>query len=128
MTVNVEKIVARVMPKIRPIIVEAIVEAAEEEEEGGEKPEVDEAEVQEAPPEPPAPPASRRPTPDERLTSRRLMRTWVVIYAFVAAQMAWVLRPLVGAPDEGFVWLELEERGGSFVQDFFQTLRAFMGG
>lgn len=29
---------------------------------------------------------------------RRLLRVWLVLYVFVAIQMAWVLRPFVGAP------------------------------
>jgi hypothetical protein len=30
---------------------------------------------------------------------RLLLRTWIVIYAFVGVQMAWVLRPFVGDPE-----------------------------
>jgi hypothetical protein len=30
---------------------------------------------------------------------RWLLRFWLVLYAFVGVQMAWVLRPFVGAPD-----------------------------
>ena len=30
---------------------------------------------------------------------RLLLRVWLVIYAFVGVQMAWVLRPFVGAPN-----------------------------
>ena len=30
---------------------------------------------------------------------RWLLRTWIVIYAFVGIQMGWTLRPFVGAPD-----------------------------
>ncbi|MCU0725651.1 MAG: hypothetical protein MUE73_07670 [Planctomycetes bacterium] len=84
----------------------------------------------------PAPPASEtprlpvapapRPTPaDGRGRSRGLLGVWEVIYILVACQMAWLLRPLVGAPDEPFAWFG--ERGGSFLSEFARTLRALFG-
>jgi hypothetical protein len=68
------------------------------------------------------------PTPEERLTSRRLLRIWVVIYVLVAGQMAWVLRPLIGTPDEPFVWFKFDDRGGSFLLDLSETVKALFGG
>ncbi|MDR3633715.1 MAG: hypothetical protein P4L84_07745 [Isosphaeraceae bacterium] len=31
---------------------------------------------------------------------RWLLRTWLLIYAFVGVQMGWLLRPFIGAPDQ----------------------------
>lgn len=39
-----------------------------------------------------------RPLIAELPRHRWMMRTWLVIYAFVGVQMAWVLRPFIGAP------------------------------
>ena len=40
-----------------------------------------------------------RPLIARNARHRALLRMWVVIYTFVAVQMAWVLRPFVGDPD-----------------------------
>lgn len=39
-----------------------------------------------------------RPLIERRPRHRVMLRLWMVIYAFVAVQMAWVLRPFIGAP------------------------------
>jgi hypothetical protein len=39
-----------------------------------------------------------RPLLLRQLRHRWLLRAWLVIYTFVAIQMAWVLRPFIGAP------------------------------
>jgi hypothetical protein len=40
-----------------------------------------------------------RPLIERNARHRLLLRLWVVIYTFVAVQMAWVLRPFVGDPE-----------------------------
>jgi hypothetical protein len=36
---------------------------------------------------------------------RNVFRIWLVVFAMVGAQMGWVLRPFIGAPDRPFTWL-----------------------
>lgn len=50
-----------------------------------------------------------RARPEEHLTTRRLFRVWVVVFALVGAQMAWVLRPFLGAPGLPFEWFRDRE-------------------
>jgi len=45
---------------------------------------------------------------------------WVCLFAFVGAQMGWVLRPFVGSPSKDFTWLRPRE--SNFFQAFFETL------
>jgi len=40
---------------------------------------------------------------------RRLFRAWVIVFALVGAQMAWVLRPFLGAPGLPFEWFRARE-------------------
>jgi hypothetical protein len=39
-----------------------------------------------------------RPLIEKNAVHRRLLRAWVVVYAFVGIQMGWVLRPFIGDP------------------------------
>jgi hypothetical protein len=39
-----------------------------------------------------------RPLIEKNPVHRRLLRAWVVVYAFVGIQMGWVLRPFIGDP------------------------------
>ena len=50
----------------------------------------------------------------------RFFRLWIVIFAAVAAQMAWVLRPLVGDPKVPFLWFSPRE--ANFLIDLWHTL------
>jgi hypothetical protein len=50
---------------------------------------------------------------------------WVVIFAVVGAQMSWVLRPMIGNPEEPFMWFSprdsshfLDGLGRAFIQLF----------
>jgi hypothetical protein len=43
---------------------------------------------------------SYRPLVAGNARHRWLLRTWVVIYAFVGIQLGWTLRPFVGDPDQ----------------------------
>ncbi|HYH96112.1 hypothetical protein [Hyalangium sp.] len=58
-------------------------------------------------PQPPAPPARARalvPMPAPGASVRSIFRIWVVVFALVGAQMAWILRPFIGDPEQPFQW------------------------
>jgi hypothetical protein len=46
---------------------------------------------------------------------RTLMRIWIVLFAFVGIQTAWVLRPFVGAPDLPPQFFRAEAWGNAYV-------------
>jgi hypothetical protein len=50
---------------------------------------------------------------------RWLLRTWIMIYAFVGIQMGWTLRPFVGAPSEPVRFF----RGGDFENAYVIVAR-----
>jgi len=50
---------------------------------------------------------------------RWLLRTWIVIYAFVGIQMGWTLRPFVGAPYQPVQFF----RGGEFENAYVVVAR-----
>jgi hypothetical protein len=89
--------------------------------------------------EPPPPPAAAAvppplppnlpplPGPLERLPVRRvddstraILRVWLVVYAVVGAQMAWILRPFVGDPGRPFEWFR--ERDSNFFEAVWRCL------
>lgn len=47
---------------------------------------------------------------------RLLLRTWLIIYAFVAVQMAWVLRPFVGDPNSPTRFFRQGAWGNAYVE------------
>lgn len=57
---------------------------------------------------------------------RVLWRVWMVLYWFVAIQMAWVLRPFVGDPTKPFQLLRPEAWGNAYVEVL--TLISRVGG
>lgn len=54
-------------------------------------------------------PSTSRPVARERVMARRTFQVWVVIYALVGAQMGWILRPFIGAPELKFEWFRVRE-------------------
>jgi len=80
----------------------------------------------------PNPPAGAR-APMARLVPelsspvKRLFRVWLVMYAVVGAQMAWVLRPFIGAPDQPFV-LFRGKQSNFFEALWNQLVGIFRGG
>lgn len=46
---------------------------------------------------------------------RQLLRTWLVLYAFVGIQMGWVLRPFIGDPDLPPQFLRAGAWGNAYV-------------
>ncbi len=87
-----------------------------------------------APPAPPAPPAETDgevaappfippvPRPRPRPRGRGVLRTWIVIYAIVGAQMGWILRPFIGSPHLPFSMFR--ERESNFFLAFFRAFAA----
>jgi hypothetical protein len=47
-----------------------------------------------------------------------VFRCWIVVFALVGSQMAWVLRPFVGSPDRPFSWLR--PRQSSFLESVWR--------
>ena len=62
---------------------------------------------------------------DTERARRRLMRMWILVYAFVGSQMAWTLRPFVGAPSLGFELFR--QLGGNFYTNIFASLGEILG-
>ena len=54
--------------------------------------------------------------------SQRVFRVWIVIYAIVGAQMAWILRPFVGAPSLPFQLFR--PRSSNFFEGFWHSVQA----
>lgn len=52
--------------------------------------------------------------------ARRVFLTWTVVFAIVGAQMGWILRPFIGAPDMPFQLFRARE--SSFFESFFRHL------
>ncbi len=58
---------------------------------------------------------------------RILMRAWLVIYAFVGIQMAWILRPFIGNPDMPAQFFRQDAWGNAYVR-LANILWAFLSG
>ncbi|HUJ71200.1 MAG TPA: hypothetical protein VLZ30_03090 [Verrucomicrobiae bacterium] len=54
---------------------------------------------------------------------KRVFRIWIFIYALVGCQMAWVLRPFLGAPNSPFTWFRA--RQANFFIDVLHTIGNF---
>ncbi len=59
------------------------------------------------------------------LARRRLVRFWIILYAFVGTQLAWTLRPFFGAPDLPFELFR--DLGGTFYADIFASIGEILG-
>ena len=57
---------------------------------------------------------------------RALLRTWLVIYAFVGIQMAWLLRPFVGAPGSPVQFFRENSWGNAYVEVARKALELFV--
>lgn len=58
---------------------------------------------------------------------RLLLRAWLLIYAFVGIQMAWVLRPFIGNPDAPTQFFRQDAWGNAYVS-LAHILWTFLGG
>lgn len=56
---------------------------------------------------------------------RRIVWLWIILYAFVGSQMAWTLRPFVGAPSMPFELFR--QLGGNFYANIFASLGEVLG-
>jgi len=56
---------------------------------------------------------------------RNVVRLWVLIYAFVGSQMAWTLRPFIGAPSMQFELFR--QLGGNFYANIFASIGEILG-
>ncbi len=56
---------------------------------------------------------------------RNVVRLWILIYAFVGTQMAWTLRPFIGAP--GMQFELFRQLGGNFYANVFASIGEVLG-
>jgi hypothetical protein len=56
---------------------------------------------------------------------RRVLRLWVLVYAFVGSQMAWTLRPFIGAPSMRFELFR--HLGGNFYTNIVASIGEILG-
>jgi hypothetical protein len=56
---------------------------------------------------------------------RNVVRLWILIYAFVGSQMAWTLRPFIGAP--GLPFELFRQLGGNFYANIFASIGEILG-
>jgi hypothetical protein len=54
-----------------------------------------------------------------------VVRLWVLVYAFVGSQMAWTLRPFIGAPSMEFELFR--QLGGNFYANVFVSIGEILG-
>lgn len=73
---------------------------------------------------PPAPPPMPR-VPRDSEQARRVLRVWCLVYGVVGAQMGWLLRPFLGAPDLPFSWFRPRE--DNFFVGVMRALGALFG-
>ncbi len=69
-----------------------------------------------------APTPSQRPREPRPDPARRVFSVWLLIYGAVGAQMAWVLRPFVGTPNQPFEWFRA--RDSNFFLGVLEALGA----
>lgn len=73
----------------------------------------------------PKTPAKRVVRSPETDMARTTFRIWLVIYGLVGAQMGWVLRPFIGAPDIPFQWFRARE--ANIFVDLVRTIGDLFG-
>jgi hypothetical protein len=56
---------------------------------------------------------------------RTVMWLWIIVYAFVGSQMAWTLRPFIGAPSMHFELFR--QLGGNFYTNIFASIGEILG-
>jgi hypothetical protein len=66
--------------------------------------------------------------PDQRLASpstKLVFRVWIIVFGLVGAQMAWLLRPFIGAPNKSFTWFR--PLGGNFFESVWGQIHKLFG-
>jgi hypothetical protein len=56
---------------------------------------------------------------------RSVVWLWIILYAFVGSQMAWTLRPFIGAPSMKFELFR--QLGGNFYSNIFASIGELLG-
>jgi hypothetical protein len=56
---------------------------------------------------------------------RTVLRLWILVYAFVGSQMAWTLRPFIGAP--GIKFELFRQLGGNFYTNIVASIGEILG-
>ena len=56
---------------------------------------------------------------------RWVLRLWMFLYAFVGSQLAWTIRPFIGAP--GLEFELFRQLGGNFYVNIFASLGEILG-
>jgi len=56
---------------------------------------------------------------------RNVVWLWILIYAFIGSQMAWTLRPFIGAP--GLQFELFRQLGGNFYANIFASIGEILG-
>jgi hypothetical protein len=54
-----------------------------------------------------------------------VLRLWIIVYAFVGSQMAWALRPFIGAPSIPFELFR--QLGGNFYSNIVASIGEILG-
>ncbi|MFQ5400620.1 MAG: actin-binding WH2 domain-containing protein [Anaerolineae bacterium] len=54
-----------------------------------------------------------------------VLRVWMILYAFVGSQMAWTIRPFIGAPSIRFELFR--QLGGNFYTNIFASIGEILG-
>ncbi len=67
-----------------------------------------------------------RPDPGGAPQGSLLLAGWIVLYMFVGAQLAWVMRPFIGDPGAPFTLFR--ERQGNFYVSVYEALARFLYG
>jgi hypothetical protein len=57
---------------------------------------------------------------DKQMTRGFILRMWIVVYGFVGTQMAWTLRPFLGAP--GYPFQIFRQLGGNFYVNVAESI------
>lgn len=66
-----------------------------------------------------------RPRPPREGALWKVLSWWLLLYAFVGAQLGWMLRPFVGDPGLEFVWIR--DKSGSFAEAVLKHLANLLG-
>jgi hypothetical protein len=59
---------------------------------------------------------------------RRMVRVWIILYAFVGIQMGWVLRPFIGDPEKPTVFFREGAWGNAYIEVWDKVVWASKGG
>ena len=58
----------------------------------------------------------------------RILKIWIIVFAFVGSQMAWSLRPFVGSPDLDFQLFRKGQEGNFYQAVGMSMVRLLEGG